>query len=556
MNKNAIRNELIACGKDPAYFIRKYVKIKHPVRGIIPFDPLFPYQDELLKKYRANRYNVILKARQMGISEITAAYAVWLMLFQKERNILVVATKALVAQNLLRKVKTAFGKLPRWMLLSDITVNNKLSIELSNGSTIKAVASSGDAGRSEALSLLIVDEAAHIENMDDLWMSLLPTVSAGGKVIMLSSPNGVGNTFHRIYDEAEKGLNEFVPTKLMWWLHPEKIYNLRDDPNRPGKKTSDWFVKETSNMTERSIAQEYETDFLASGDTVVPIQTIQWLEKNTVFSPISREYWDRNLFVWSQPKEFDKYFISADVARGDGKDFSAFHIFHTENMEQCAEYKGQIKPDDFADLLCETGHRYNHALLIVENNSVGLACLEKIKQREYPNVFFTRKNENRPGIAIDMKYGVFDLDLVPGFSTTQKTRPLMIDKLDEMLRNRTITFHSSRIIDEMRTFIWHNGRPEASKGNNDDLMLSAAIAAWMKDTFITPNYSNQEMTKRLSSGISAVTMKNTEIHGASKDPRHVPARQMGTFSRPQQSNMRIRLPNGSYLDLSDLYDKK
>ena len=187
------------------------------------------------------RFNVILKGRQLGISTITAAYIAWLMLFHRDKNILVVATKLQTATNLVRKVKQIIKNLPGWIQISDIAIDNRTSFELSNGSLIKAASTSSDAGRSEALSLLVVDEAAHVERLGELWAALYPTLSTGGRCIALSSPNGVGNWFHQACVEAEAGTNDFYLTVLPWDVHPDRDQS--------------WFEKETRNMTKREIAQ-------------------------------------------------------------------------------------------------------------------------------------------------------------------------------------------------------------------------------------------------------------------------------------------------------------
>ena len=185
--KNRQVKEIVKCGKDPVYFLNKYVKIQHPTRGLISFST-FDFQDTTLDDFRQHRFNIVLKSRQLGISTLTACYAVWLACFYKDKNILVIATKLAVAQNFIKKVKTAMRSMPTWLMLPDVVSQNKQGIELSNGSTIKAVPTSDDAGRSEALSLLIVDEAAFIRNFEELWMGLYSTLSTGGRAIIVSTP--------------------------------------------------------------------------------------------------------------------------------------------------------------------------------------------------------------------------------------------------------------------------------------------------------------------------------------------------------------------------------
>lgn len=551
MNKEELKNEILLCGRDPVYFIKRYVKIRHPVKGVIPFSPLFDYQEQLVRDYQSERFNIILKARQLGISEITAAYACWRMLFRRDQNILVMATKSETAKNIIKKVALALKKLPQWLLLADITTDNKLSIELNNGSQIKAIATSDDAGRSEALSLLIIDEAAFIKGLDELWTGLLPTVTAGGKVIVLSTPNGVGNKFHQLYTESEQGVNEFKSTMLMWWRHPERIADLMDDPNRPGFKTSSWYRNEikSANMSDRDVAQELECNFLSSGDNVISSENLAWIEKGT-YEPISKEWWDRNLFTWFEPEKDERYMITCDVARGDGADYSSAIVWKISDMSQVAEYYGKIPPDEFARLNCELGRKYNNAILVVENNNVGLSCLEHIKLDEYPSVYYSRKGDSKPGEIINTVWGKPADDLVPGFSTTPKTRPLIIAKLDEYIRNKSLNIRSKRFLYEAKTFIWMNGRPEAMRGRNDDLIMAAAFGAWIKDTFLAPNQSSIKVQTELINGISIFTTNNTQIAGASKNPQHVPQRIFSAMGRPQRTPQQIVLPGGRVEDFT------
>ena len=208
LTKADIKKELIKCGKDPVYFINNYVRISHPIKGLVPFS-LYPFQEEAVKDFQDHRYNIVLKARQLGISTTISAYITWLMLFHRSKNVVVLATKLQTAANLVKKTKLAMKSLPDWMMISKIVIDNRNSFKLDNESEVKAISTSGDAGRSEALSLLVIDEAAIIDTLDDLWAGLLPTLSTGGDCIVASTPKGVGNMFHKLYSEAEQGINDF-----------------------------------------------------------------------------------------------------------------------------------------------------------------------------------------------------------------------------------------------------------------------------------------------------------------------------------------------------------
>jgi len=227
MNKEQTA-EYIKCRQDPVYFMSTYGQIRHPQRGIIPFK-LWGFQQDTVTSFIDNSYNIVLKARQLGISTLCAGYAAWMANFFTNKEIYILATKKVTAQNMVDKVRTFLQGIPEWMRAELIT-DNKQSLELGNGSKIKASPSTVDAARSESLSLLIIDEAAFINKMGDIWVAALPTLATGGDCIALSSPNGMGNWFHKTYNEAEAGITEsvgnkivgFKPIKLHWSQHPDR----------------------------------------------------------------------------------------------------------------------------------------------------------------------------------------------------------------------------------------------------------------------------------------------------------------------------------------------
>ena len=254
LTKSQIKKEILQSGRNPVYFINNYVKVSHPLKDTLPFN-LYDFQEDLIEDFQNYRFNIVLKARQLGISTASAAYVAWLLLFHRNKNVAIMATKLQTAAILAKKAKFALKHAPEWMMISKIVLDNKNSFELDNGSQVKAISTSGDAGRSEALSLLVVDEAAIIEGMDELWAGLYPTLSTGGDCIVVSTPKGVGNLFHKLYSEAEQGLNDFNAVKLPWHLHPDR--------------DQEWYEKETKNMSRREIAQELECSFNMSGDTLI-----------------------------------------------------------------------------------------------------------------------------------------------------------------------------------------------------------------------------------------------------------------------------------------------
>ena len=210
--KQIIRDEYLKCAQDPAHFMKKYCHIQHPTRGRIIFN-LYPFQEKVLRLWRDHPYDIVLKSRQLGISTLVAGYSLWLMLFQKDKNVLCIATKQETAKNMVTKVKFMFENLPSWLKVP-AEENNKLTLRLSNGSQVKAVSAAGDAGRSEAVSLLIIDEAAFIEGIAEIWASAQQTLATGGGAIVLSTPYGTGNWFHQTWVRDEAQQNDFLPIKL------------------------------------------------------------------------------------------------------------------------------------------------------------------------------------------------------------------------------------------------------------------------------------------------------------------------------------------------------
>ncbi len=487
--------EIIKSGKDPIYFVNNYAKISHPMKGLIPFRT-YDYQDGLLKDFNDYRYNIILKARQLGISTIAAAYVSWMMMFHRDKNILVMATKFGTAANLVKKVKGIIKSLPPWMQIAKISTNNRTSFILSNGSQIKASSTSADAGRSEALSLLIIDEAAHVDGLEELWTGLYPTLSTGGRCIALSTPNGVGNWFHRTYIDSDQGKNDFNPIKLHWNVHPD-----RDE---------EWFAHETRNMSKRQIAQELECNFNASGETVFHSDDITRIFKG-IREPLYKTGYDRNYWIWEKFDASFSYMISADVARGDGADYSVFHVFKLETMEIIAEYQGKIAPDVFSEILENAGREYGNCMIVVENNTVGYTVLDKLKERKYPNVYHSIKSTHE---YIEEYLAENRTGAVAGFTTSSKTKPLIIAKMEEFIRNKLLIMYSSRLINEMKTFVWNNGKAQAQRSYNDDLIMACAIGCWVRDTALVENKRDVEYTKAALSSIMTVgNTLNTSING-------------------------------------------
>ena len=480
--KDIIKDEYKKCAMDPVHFMKKYCVIQHPTKGKILFH-LYPFQETTLNAMQNNRYSVILKSRQLGISTLTAGFSLWAMLFKSDYNVLVIATKQDVAKNLVTKVRVMHDNLPSWLKGKSVE-DNKLSLRFKNGSQIKAVSSKGDAGRSEALSLLVIDEAAFIDRIDDIWTAAQQTLATGGGAIMLSTPNGTGNLFHKTWVDAEAG-GEFYPIKLHWSVHPDRAQPWRD--------------LQTELLGEKAAAQECDCDFITSGHTVVDGPIIQWYEQTYIEDPKEKRGFDGNYWIWDYPDYSKVYAVIADVARGDGVDYSAFHVIEIETMTQVAEYRGKIGTTEYGNMLISVATDYNNALLVIENANIGWAVIQVAIDRGYDNLYYSYRDDAYIDENIHLSKG-YDLkgksQKVPGFSMTSKTRPLVISKIETYFREKTPIIRSKRLIDELYVFIWNNSRAEAQRGYNDDLIMALGISLWIRDTALRLHQQGIDLSRK------------------------------------------------------------
>jgi hypothetical protein len=382
------------------------------------------------------------------------------------------------------------ANLPSW-LKQRCVEDNKLSLRYKNGSQIKAVSSGEDSARSEALSLLVLDEAAFIDKIDTIWAAASQTLSTGGQCITLSTPNGVGNWFHKTWVEAEDGLNDFNFARLHWTLHPDRDQEWRDEQDKLLGPTL--------------AAQECDCDFITSGQSVIDGLILEEYRTTQIKDPVEKRGIDSNVWIWEPANYTKDYIICADVSRGDATDYSAFHILELESVEQVAEYKGRLSTRDYGNLLVNMAIEYNNALLVIENNNIGWAAIQQVIDREYENLFYMSKDLRYVDThkQINNKINRMEKQIIPGFTLTQKTRPLVIAKLEEFFREKLSIVHSQRLIDELFVFIYNGNRAEAMRGYNDDLVMSYAMGLWIRETALRLRAEGIELQKKAVSGINS-----------------------------------------------------
>ncbi len=524
ITKEKAKEELVKCARNPQYFIENYCKIQHKQRGLIPFK-LYDFQKDVVLKFRQNEFIIVNKSRQVGMSTLSAGYVTWFILFQSDKKVLIMAQKQSGAVELLEKVKLMYGQLPEWMkAISTIIGDNALSLILSNRSKVTATATTKEAGRSAAVSLLIIDEAAFVETMEDTWTAISPTITSGKgedyvfngvRCLILSTPNGVGNFFHNTFVRAEAQQNDFYPITLPWYCVPEY--------------TEEWFENEKRNLGDpRKVAQEYECSFIGSGHTVVSSDDIETMKKNAK-QPMMTSGIGSSLWIWEDYTIGHKYILSADVARGDGADYSTFMILDCNSSNVVCEYQSKVTTDKFASTLVSVAKQYGNALIIVENAGPGWAVLDGIKNLRYDNVFYGKKNGLVPNEFADPTFAKYDSDCVIGFTVSGRNREVIISKLEEVIRTKQINFFSKRFANELDTFIYRNGRPEATKGANDDLCMCAAILSWV----YTYSFAKYKGTSESSIGenIPLISVSRTIVKVQAPGQKELPPIPGDSYSR-------------------------
>jgi hypothetical protein len=514
-------DEIMKCGQDPIYFIKKYLYIQHPVKGRLPFE-LYPFQEECIQGFLDYKFNIVLKSRQLGLSTTTSAYCLWMAMFRQDANIMIMATKLETSKNMIQKIRTTFKMLPAWMLnildLKEPEAESVKYIKFNNGSKIAAIPTSADAGRGEALTLLVVDEAAHVDVLEELWLGLYPTLSTGGRAIIFSTPNGK-NFFYQLwagadtgeYEEGKVGLhckgvgkNKFHGIKLPWYVHPE-----RDEQ---------WFEDQAKPMDARGIAQELLCGFEGSTLTFFDQNSIDYV-RNMSQTPIGYtgpNNKGQDLHIWKTAIPDHKYVIAADVARGDAEDYSTFHVFDINDSEVVAEYMGKIPPDRFGEWLIEIGKRYNDALIVNEKNTVGIATAIKLRDAEYPNLYYDSDlAEKMIGMTPDEKK-----DVLPGFTIKPNNREKILENLEQVIRNHQLKIYSLRFVSQMETFVWNGKRGQALKKRHDDLIMAMAIGLQI----FTPMAHEQGYLGSLEVN---KTMSNALLAGMSRGFRDVKQKVQG-----------------------------
>lgn len=476
--------------RDVTYFLESHYQIRHPARGMIPFE-LRQAQKEGLKHWMDNRYSLTLKARQIGWSTLAAAYSLWDAMMHPDRTIIMISRTEREAVDLLAKAKYGYKHLPTWMTQRGPTpvVDHQQKIIFDNDSSIISMPSMSDPARGSSASTIIVDEWAFLQNAEEAWASIEPVADVGGRIIGLSTANGSGNFFHQLWVGAQTGNNAFKSYFAPWSANTDRGV--------------EWYAEKKRTTLPWILAQEYpenaEEAFIKSGRTVFDdlshqevidpqigyLHTVSSL-KDFDWRPNHSFTADDPLRVWETPQVGEIYVIGADVAEGlEWGDYSSAHVINASTGEVAAHWHGHIPADLFGEELFKLSYWYNTALLGVESNNHGLTTITALRRLGHPRIYRRRRLNSAEGKGPMTEFG---------WSTTRVTKPLMIDELAMGLREGAddpVHVHCQYTLAELQTYV-RDEKGQMGGSPFDDRVISLALAKQMLDHAFKPEYLPQE----------------------------------------------------------------
>jgi hypothetical protein len=545
-DKKELLLEYARCSQDFCYVIESYFETFDKTReGYVPFE-LFDGQRKLVANYKKHRFNLVLKYRQAGISTVTAAYSAVLTAFaspDRPEKVLILANKQETAIEFQNKIINFIKQLPDWVNVS-FDKSSQKHVRLSNGSEIKAVATSQDALRGYTPTVLLIDEAAFVEGGQELWTACLASIGTGGKAVLISTPNGLDPIYYASYEGAIKGDNSFCVTHLKWWQDPRFNKDLRliktkdivdwiQKPNTEKhedviesvidlhqdviakfiadgyKPHSTWYENmcRDMNFNKRMINQELECAFIGSGDNVIEGEVIRKQEQENVRAPeVKDKAWDSNLWIWKLPEKGHRYILALDVSRGDSEDATGMCIIDYDTFEQVLEYHGKVPPDVAALIVDQYGRMYDALSTFDITGGMGIASTQKLKELNYPKKLLHYDNDGNN----NSMYYMPDENAIPGINFASKNRrSQIVAALEEAVARGGFKIRSERLIAELKKFVYKNGKPDHMKGSHDDLIMALGMCLFVANTSFKRLQESDNMTRAMLDSWK-ITTNNTK----------------------------------------------
>ena len=446
--------EYAKCMNNPSYFASEYCKIISLDQGLVPFK-LYDYQERMFDTFTNNRFTIVLACRQSGKSISSVAYLLWFAIFNPEKTVAILANKGATAGEMLARITLMLENLP-FFLQPGCRALNKRSIDFSNNSRIISAATSGSSIRGLSINLLYLDEFAFVERAAEFYASTYPVISSGKdtKVIITSTANGIGNVYHKIWEGAVQGVNEYSPFRVDWW----------DVPGRD----EDWKEETIKNTSQLQFDQEFGNTFFGTGDTLINADTLL----NLKAIPPSRTLEDNSLYIYQDTIKDHSYVMTVDVSKGRGQDFSTFNVIDISErpFKQVAVYRNNIiSPILFPNIIYKYAKVYNDAYVVIEANDQGaVVCNGLYYDFEYENMH----------IESAIKANALGIEM------NRKVKRLGCSAIKDILETNKVLIVDENTIMEISTFVAKGQSYEASEGNHDDLMMNLVMFGY----FATSNY--------------------------------------------------------------------
>jgi hypothetical protein len=546
LTKEQVLLEYGRCLKSTPYALKTYLQTyDNTVSKYVPLE-LFPDQVSLLNDYENFNENIALKYRQAGVSTVTAAWASKKLVFAKKtkpEKILIIANKLDTAVEMANKIRGFTEQWPSWTGVGfSAEKNSQRHFKLTNGCEVKAVATSKDALRGYTPTILVFDEAAYIEADSDFWAACMASLSTGGKVIVISTPNGYDPIYYEIYDQALRNMNEFKISEMVWFKDPRYTKDLKlikvndiihyylnreeysdidiiDYAETPFKErnfddvkqliyqgykpTSSWYESMVKKLKydKRKVNQELECQFLGSGDNVFDSEVISRIRESMICEP-KNKFMGGSLWIWKEPVIGHKYIMGVDVSRGDSEDFSCIQIIDFDAREQVLEYVGKIPPDTLAEVCYKWGNMYSAFIVIDITGGMGVTTSRKLQELGYRDLYVDGVDYQNK-----WKYDPKSQDKIPGINFNNK-RVQIIASFEESMRH-DFKIYSTRLLNEMSTFVYINGRPDHQKGHHDDLIMGLSMCNYVSESSFTSISKVTQHTKAMIESWQVSTNKTS-----------------------------------------------
>lgn len=485
--------EFKKCAADPVYFAKTYFYAVHQEHGLIKINP-YTYQVEALEKFNLTKRLIMLTARQVGKTTIATVIILHAALFNKNKNIALLANLQATAIEILDRIKEAFENLPDF-LKQGIKIWNRKTVKFENGCTIFANASKGSSIRGKAIFLLYIDECAFVENWADFAASTLPTITSHkeARIIYTSTPNGL-NHFYEYCTLAKNNKNGYAYVEVPWY----KV-DGRDE---------EWKQKTLADMNydEERFKVEQECEFMGSSGTLISGATLKILQhQNPIFN-------HDNLKIYKDKSDNSIYTLVVDTSRGKGLDYCAFSVIDISGApyEQVATFRSNtITPQDYTQIINKVAKHYNNAFVLIElNDGVGLVVSDSLFwDYEYENILMT-ESAGRAGKKISSGFGGANVDR--GLYLSKTTKAIGCSMLKLLVEQKQLVINDKDTIDELKTFSKKNQSYEAEEGKNDDMVMGLVIFSWLT----TQDYFKQITDLDINNHLKELTNQDVEDYVA------------------------------------------